>query len=102
MRAVRILGLVLVSVGLVACGGGSKAYIPVDSQLRPWQAPTDLPASPAPAASASEAIKQQADATPAAKPAEAPAAKPADAAAASAPASAPAKAAKPAPKKKPH
>jgi hypothetical protein len=46
---VRLATLVLLT-GTGACGTTGKSYIPVDSPLRPWQAPENLAeASPAPA-----------------------------------------------------
>lgn len=48
-------GLILV-ISAAACGGGGKAYIPVDSPIKPWQAPEveePVPPAEAPAPDAS-------------------------------------------------
>jgi hypothetical protein len=53
MRIVRVC--LLLAVGLVAaCGGSTKAYVPVDSQIKPWQPPELPEEEPAADAAASE------------------------------------------------
>ncbi len=46
MRQLR-WGLGALFLGLAAGGGGGKAYIPVDSPLRPWQPPEEYANEPA-------------------------------------------------------
>jgi hypothetical protein len=48
----------VVAVSLVGCASPPKAYIPVDSPLRPWSPPEDVaetPDEPAPPAASSPA-----------------------------------------------
>ncbi len=67
MRSLFRLSLALVGFvvfGATACGSTGKSYIPVDSPLRPWQAPeNDEPTAAPPAAKAPAPAAPQAEKT---------------------------------------